>query len=294
MNGYLYWWPFYIEMKQRDKDRDSMMNTFVIDGCTMSYIDQGEGEVIVLGHSYLWDSQMWAPQIEVLSQHYRCIVPDLWAHGQSDMAPKSTRGLRDYALHILALMDHLGIEHFSIAGLSVGGMWGAEVALSAPERVKSLILLDTFLGLEPQVTHDKYFAMLDAISQAKCIPQPIVDSVAPLFFSHQAEQTHPQLVSAFREHLSRLEGEAVVNIAQVGRWVFGRRDALDELEHLALPVLIAVGAEDKPRPALESYLMQDVIDGSQLEIIPAAGHISNLEQPEIVSEILLKFFAQFA
>jgi pimeloyl-ACP methyl ester carboxylesterase len=51
------------------------MQTFAIDGQQMTYRDQGTGPVLVFGHSYLWDSAMWAPQIAVLSQHYRCIVP---------------------------------------------------------------------------------------------------------------------------------------------------------------------------------------------------------------------------
>ncbi|MCA2016074.1 alpha/beta hydrolase [Vibrio tritonius] len=265
------------------------MNTFMIDGNTMNYLDQGEGEVLVFGHSYLWDSEMWAPQVAALSQHYRCIVPDLWAHGSSEAAPSSMRSLQDYARHILALMDHLAIERFSVIGLSVGGMWGAELALLAPQRVQSLVLMDTFLGLEPQVTHQKYFAMLNTIEQVKMLPPAIIDAVVPLFFSSQVMTKAPHLVEQFTAHLSELKGDKAVEIARIGKMVFGRRDVMEEAEKLVLPVLIAVGTEDKPRPALESYLMNDDITGSQLVLIPDAGHISNLEQPEFVTDMLQTF-----
>lgn len=265
------------------------MNALMIDGNTMNYLDQGEGEVLVFGHSYLWDSEMWAPQVAALSQHYRCIVPDFWAHGQSDAAPAPMRSLQDYARHVLALMDHLSIERFSIIGLSVGGMWGAELALLAPQRVQSLVLMDTFLGLEPQVTHQKYFAMLETIEQLKMIPPAIVEAVVPLFFSSQVMTKAPHLAQQFATHLSELTGDKAVEIARVGKMVFGRRDVMEEAGKLVLPVLIAVGAEDKPRPALESYLMTDEISGSQLVLIPDAGHISNLEQPEFVTEMLQTF-----
>ena len=96
------------------------MHKFSIDGREMAYLDEGQGPVIVFGHSYLWDSAMWAPQVNALRAQYRCIVPELWAHGESDHAPSSTRSLTDYAQQILALMDHLNIEEFSIVGLSVG------------------------------------------------------------------------------------------------------------------------------------------------------------------------------
>lgn len=131
------------------------MKKFEIEGQQLAYLDKGKGPVLLFGHSYLWDCQMWAPQIEALSQSYRCIVPDLWAHGESDAAPASTTSLVDYAQHMLVLMDHLEIDEFSIVGLSVGGMWGAELTAQAPQRVKSLVLMDTFIGWEPEVTHKK-------------------------------------------------------------------------------------------------------------------------------------------
>ncbi|ELM6618968.1 alpha/beta fold hydrolase, partial [Vibrio vulnificus] len=117
------------------------MKTFVIDGKSMAYQDVGQGPVLLFGHSYLWDSQMWVPQIEFLSQSYRCIVPDLWAHGESESAPTHCNSLVDYAQQLLALMDHLHIETFSIVGLSVGGMWGAELVSQAPARVTSLVMM---------------------------------------------------------------------------------------------------------------------------------------------------------
>lgn len=265
------------------------MEKFSVDGREMAYLDVGSGPVVIFGHSYLWDNKMWAPQIEALSQHYRCIVPDLWAHGESDFAPQTTRSLQDYAKQILSLMDQLKIDEFSIVGLSVGGMWGCELVTLAPQRVKSLVLMDTFVGLEPEVAHNKYFAMLDAIAQAKAVPEEIVEAVTPLFFANNAKEDSPELVTNFAKHLANLKGEQAEEVARIGRIVFGRRDQIEDIEKFALPVLIAVGQEDKPRPVLESYLMVDSITGSKLVQIPKAGHISNLEQPEFVTEMLQNF-----
>ncbi|MCL9775087.1 alpha/beta fold hydrolase [Vibrio methylphosphonaticus] len=270
------------------------MKQFSIDGQMMAYQDIGSGPVVIFGHSYLWDSKMWAPQIEVLSQHYRCIVPDFWSHGESESAPASMRNLTHYAEHILALMDELKIATFSVVGLSVGGMWGAELTALAPSRVKSLVMMDTFVGLEPEVMHTKYFAMLDTITQVRAVPEPILEAVVPMFFAQDAKNTTPELVDTFATKLSNVQGDKAVEIARIGRMVFGRRDLCDELEKFALPTLIAVGAEDKPRPVLESYLMQDLVSGSELMVIPAAGHISNLEQPELVTSKLTEFLTQYA
>ncbi|GAL26807.1 beta-ketoadipate enol-lactone hydrolase [Vibrio variabilis] len=202
--------------------------------------------------------------------------------------------LADYAKHLLALMDELGIETFSIVGLSVGGMWGSELTALAPARVKSLVLMDTFVGLEPEVAHAKYFSMLATISELKMVPAPIVDAVVPLFFANNANQDNAELVSSFETKLAALSGEQADQVARIGRMVFGRRDLCDEIEKFALPTLIAVGAEDKPRPVLESYLMNDLITGSSINVIPSAGHISNLEQPEYVTGMLSEFLSQHA
>ncbi|CZF81912.1 Haloacetate dehalogenase H-1 [Grimontia celer] len=267
------------------------MNSIQINGKNMSYLDVGEGPVVLFGHSYLWDSEMWRPQIDALSQNYRCIVPDLWAHGQSDAAPESTTSLIHYADDILVLMDKLDIEQFAIVGLSVGGMWGAELALKVPARVSALVLMDTFIGYEPEVAKAKYFGMFDTIEQMGFIPPPMIDAITPLFFANDAETANPKLVADFREKLANLKDEEARNVVRVGRMVFDRRDTFDDIEKLTLPTLIMVGAEDKPRPPLESMLMHDAIDGSEYTVIPKAGHISNLEQDVFVTEALSKFLS---
>ena len=268
------------------------MQSYVIEDRKLTYLDQGTGPVLVLGHSYLWDSKMWQPQIEALSQHYRCIVPELWAHGQADVAPEKTRTLRDYADDVIALLDHLNIDNFSLIGLSVGGMWGAELAIKVPQRVTALVLMDTFLGYEPEVLHAKYFSMLNTIIEQQAIPDAIVDSVVPLFFRRQAEQYTPELVDGFRQHLASLKGDKAVAIAQVGKMVFGRRDTFDDIAQLKAPTLILSGMEDNPRPPLEAQLMHDEIKDSEYVLIPEAGHISNLEQPEFVTKQLEAFLAK--
>ncbi len=265
------------------------MPSFVIDGKTMHYSDVGNGPAIVFGHSYLWDSQMWSAQLEKLSAHFRCIVPDFWGHGQSAAAPESMQSLQDYPAHICALMDSLSIDTFAVVGLSMGGMWGVELTAQYPQRVNALVLMDTFVGLEPKVTHDRYMQMLDQIAEQEGLSGDLIATVAPLFFAPDIAEKNPQLLTGFSDSLLQLTAAQAGEIARIGRMVFGRRDAIDELEKFALPVLITVGQHDRARTPLESYLMHDCITASQLQVIPDAGHISNLEQSELVNDILYTF-----
>lgn len=90
-----------------------------VDGAKMSYVDVGQGFPVVLGHSYLWSADMWQPQIEALSQHFRVIVPELWGHGHSDAPPAQTADMSALVRQHVALLDALDIEQCHLVGLSV-------------------------------------------------------------------------------------------------------------------------------------------------------------------------------
>ncbi|MBP8119300.1 MULTISPECIES: alpha/beta hydrolase [Shewanella] len=273
-------------------DFSSHRQQLVIADRKLSYLDVGSGPVLLFGHSYLWDSAMWAPQIATLSAQYRCIVPELWGHGQSDLLPNNCKTLLDIADQMLELMDALEITHFSVVGQSVGAMWGAELVLKAPTRVKTLVMLNSFIGFEPEVTRAKYDGMLDMITAAKAIPAPLISAISPLFFANDAANNTPELVTGFEQSLASITAEQIPTIVKLGRMIFGRRDTMEYAEQLTLPCLIMAGVEDKARSVLESYLMSDAIDGSQLVHIPAAGHISTLEQAEFINQHLADFLAK--
>ena len=260
-----------------------------IDGQPLHYLDQGHGPVVVLGSSYLWDHGMWAPQIDALSKHYRVIVPELWGHGQSGRLPEGMSSLDDLSRQTLALMDYLGIDCFNLVGLSVGGMWGARLALAAPERVQSLVLMDTYVGVEPEPTRLYYFSLFDKIEASGAIPEPLLDIIVPIFFRPGID---PQsaLYQQFRATLAALPTERLKDsIVPLGRIIFGRDDILARLSGLdAKRTLVMCGDQDKPRPPSEALEMAELI-GCDHVLIPQAGHISNLENPQFVTEALLKF-----
>lgn len=265
-----------------------------IDGQPLHYVDQGSGPVVVLGSSYLWDRDMWAPQIEALSQQYRVIVPELWGHGESGPLPAQTQSLDDMARQALALLDHLDIAQINLVGLSVGGMWGARLALLAPERVNSLVLMDTHLGAEPEVTRQYYFSLFKMIEDAGAIPEPLLDVVAPIFFRAGIDR-ESALYQDYRKALQSYSKERLLqSIVPLGRLIFSRADVLEQLPRLdADTTLVMCGEFDRPRPPAESEEMAALI-GCSLTMVPEAGHISSRENPDFVNEALLTFLANHA
>lgn len=259
-----------------------------INNRSLFYRDEGRGPAILFGHSYLWDGSMWQAQIAALSQRFRCMVPDLWGHGQSDPldeAPTLESLARDYR----QLMQQIQIDRFSVIGLSVGGMWGTQLALDHAESVEKLVLMDTFVGAEPERTRLQYLQMLDTVAQMQHVPDPMITQLLPLFLARQTLQEKPEIARQFTQLLKQMPAEKIATVVALGRSIFNRAERMHRLAELAMPVMIITGEFDIPRPADEARQMAAQIEGAACHIISDAGHISALEQPSQVNTLLTAF-----
>ncbi|USI74946.1 alpha/beta fold hydrolase [Sphingomonas morindae] len=261
-------------------------------GSTMTVRILGSGPALLLAHGYLFDHEMWAPQIAALAARYRLILPDLWGHGGSGALPSTTRDMRDLAGHHLALLDHLGVDRCALVGLSLGGMWSAELALMAPGRVSALVLLATSLAAEPAASRDAYFGMLDLVADSGTIPPPVLATAMAMFFTPAIDRASPGMRARVAERLRAWDAARLRDsIAPLGRITFGRREALEALGALTVPTLVATGDGDMARPPAEGQAMADRI-GCPFVRIPDAGHIANLEAPDFVTRLLCDFLAR--
>jgi pimeloyl-ACP methyl ester carboxylesterase len=189
----------------------------------------------------------------------------------------------------LALLDALDIPKCHLVGLSVGGMWGARLAVEHPHRVDRVVLMDTYLGAEPEATREKYFALLEAAKAAGCFPDPLLDVIVPIFF-HADGQTVPEEREKFRARLKASTAQTIRDsFYPLGRLIFGRTDFLPQLAEMAGGrTIILCGDKDIPRPPEESNEMSRII-GCLAAQIPFAGHISSIENPQAISQFLLNW-----
>jgi len=265
------------------------MPTVEIRGKRLHYLDEGQGPAVLFGHSYLWDHRMWSYQVEALRRRCRCIVPDLWGHGQSAALPTSPCDLASLADDHGRLLEMLGIRDCVLVGLSAGGMWGALLAKQRAKTTRGLVLMDTFLGPEPEENRQRYFAMLDTVAQVGAIPSPLVDAVLPLFLGPRTLADNPVLVADFRRDLAALTPGKIPSVVAIGKALFGRPDHLEMLPSLVMPTLVVVGEHDLSRPVCESENMVARLPNGELTIIHDAGHVSAKEQPKQVNQLLSKF-----
>ncbi|MDP5291447.1 alpha/beta fold hydrolase [Oceanimonas sp. CHS3-5] len=265
-------------------------------GQQLHYLDEGNpnGFPLLLGHSYLWDSAMWAPQIAALKQQYRCIVPELWGHGRSDNLPADKPlTMTTLANDHHALMQSLGLARYAVVGLSVGGMWGIELALKHPEAVAALAVLDSDVGEEPAPSRQQYFQLLAAVEQSGCVPEPVIQACTPIFLGPATRAGQPELVAQLQASLRNVSASQVPTLVRLGRMIFSRQSRLEHLTGLNCPLLFAAGSDDIARPFAEAERMAKLAGpNAELVSIPDAGHISALEQPEAVTDMLERFLTQ--
>ena len=259
-----------------------------INGVNLAYADQGRGMPVVLLHAFPQGHTMWAPQLDAFSTTHRVIAPDFLGFGESD-APDGPYSLDHYADDVKGLLDHLSIRQAVLAGLSMGGYTLFAFYRKYPERVKALVLADTRAGADTEEGKAGRFAMAQT-AQARGAGA-IADIMLPKLLSPVALQTKPDLVQRVR---ATIEQTQISGIAGALMAMAERPDSVSLLTQIARPTLIITGELDGPTPPAEGKLMAERIPGARLEIIPQAGHLSNLEQPEAFNKALRSFLNQLA
>lgn len=257
-------------------------------GVPLYYTDTGgSGEVVVFSHSFLVDSRQYDHQIAALSEQYRVIAYDHRGHGRSGSchAPFSMEDIYQDGLRIL---DALELPPVHWVGLSTGGFVGQRIAIREPERLRSLVLMDTSAEQEPRFNRLKYQAMFLILRAAGFGPVMSEGMKAMFGPSFLREPEYEDQRAIWRE---RIQAADVPSLIRFGNAIFSRESVLDDLAGVQCPSLVMVGADDRAMPPDKARRMAEQIPGARLEVIDKAGHLSTVEQPEAVTAILRTFLA---
>lgn len=251
---------------------------------SMAFEDEGQGQPLLLIHGYPLNRSLWAPQIAGLADGARLIAPDLRGFGESDPLP-GPYSMERLADDCCALLDVLGVtQPVVVCGLSMGGYVTLAFYNKYAARVAGLILAAT------RAEADSPEAKA-ARSQAAELARregvgAIVDSMLPKLLSPYAYQDRPELVAQVRHILGSASLEGMVG-ALLG--MRDRPDATPMLASIDRPALILHGADDQIISLQQSQALQAPIPQARLEILPAAGHLLNLEQPGLFNEAVRRF-----
>jgi pimeloyl-ACP methyl ester carboxylesterase len=252
-------------------------------GVKTYFTDQGSGPPVILLHSFLCSGEMWAPQLPIITRQMRAINVDLRGHGRSGHI-QTKFSLYDLVEDAIAVLDALEIEQAFWAGLSVGGMVALRAALTHPSRVSGLVVLNSHAGTEPFWVKVKYRS-LGLGARLFGLP-PLLPAILPLMFGKTTRSRNPSLVLEWNARFALLDVPSIL----CGLHALISRDSIvDRLPGINLPALVIVGEEDAALPSAFSKEIAEGLPDAVLEVIPNAGHLSTLEQPEAVNKAMLNF-----
>jgi len=263
-----------------------------VNGARLYYEDSampadGAG-TIVFAHGLLWSGEMYAAQVAALSGRYRCVSFDFRGQGRSEV----TAGGYDMdtlADDAAALIEALGCAPCHFAGLSMGGFIALRLAIRRPELLRSLILLETTADPEPAASARQY-RLLNFIARWFGL-RLVAGKVMPIMFGEKFLRD-PARAAERAEWRRRAIANHRVGISRAVAGVVERDGVIDEIGQIRLPTLIVVGDQDVATVPEKSQRMQARIAGSELVVIPGAGHTSTVEEPEAVNAAIEGFLGR--
>lgn len=253
-------------------------------GLTLAYDEVGTGNPVVLLHGFPHNRSLWAPQTSALIEHGRCIAPDLRGFGESGR--EGPYSMDQYALDVAELLEKLGVEKAVVGGLSMGGYVAFALWRLRPDLVRALVLADTRPGADSPETRRKRLETM-ALARERGAGAVANAQITGMVGATTRAQ-NPALVDGLHQMLASAPVEGIIGALQA---MMDRPDSTDLLPTIDVPTLIVVGEEDALTPVKESRAMHAAIPGSRLEVIPGAGHCSNLEKPAAFNHVLGEFLS---
>jgi 3-oxoadipate enol-lactonase len=252
-----------------------------LNGWTYSYTDEGSGPALLFNHGLQMDRTMWDEQVDAFKDSYRCVAIDAPGHGDSAPVPMGI-DFYEYGDMLTGVADQLGIESAVWIGQSMGGFINIRLALTHPERVKGLVLIDTQAHSEDPDKRAQYEAVL-TIALEDGINDDLVNVLKLVYFS-QTYAGKPQS-EAWEKKLAATDVPA--QHAMI-RAVFDRDDVHGRLSEITAPAIVIHGEEDI---AIEAERAEELARdlGATVELISGCGHCSPLERPEAVNPIIRSF-----
>lgn len=246
--------------------------------------------VIVFAHGLLWSTKLYAKQVAYFKENYRCICFDFRGQGQSEVTD-SGYDMDTLASDAIALIDKLNIKQCHFVGLSMGGFVGQRVAIKHPERLNSLILLETSADPEAPENAKKYNKLIMAIQWLGV--KMVSKKIMPIMFG-QTFLADKSRKAEYKQWKANLEANNKKGIVKATRGVIDRQGVYEQISEITTPTLVMVGYEDVATPYQKAERIHFAIEGSKLVVIDRAGHTSTIEEPLQVNQAIEQFLQSLA
>ena len=263
------------------------MSVARVNGIDVRYAVTGSGPWLALSHSLACRYEMWDEEVRRLSKRFKVLAYDSRGHGESG-APAMPYTLDMIADDIKGLFDHLGIRSAHWIGLSMGGVFGLATALKYPGIFDSIVLADTSSKLSPEGVQ-AFKDRVAAVRAGKSM-EVMVEPTLKRWFKDSFRARKPDLMKRVAEWIRTTPLEGYVGTSAAIPTI----DVQHRLGEITVPVLVLVGADDIAMPVSMAETLHRNLPDARLVVIPDAGHLSNLEQPEAFNKALDDFYKEVA
>jgi len=263
---------------------DTEMPFAKLNGVTLYHRAAGRpgGRPLVLVNSLGTDARIWDGVIERLAQRYHVVSYDKRGHGLSE-APPGPYTLDDHVADLAALADHLELEKFALAGVSVGGLIAQGFAIAHPERLAALVLCDTAAKVG---TAELWNARIEAVTGRGIAS--ISEAILERWFTRAFREQRPVELAGWRNMLERSPVGGYAGTCAALR----DADLRAQVGQIRLKTLAVVGEEDGSTPPELVRETVGMLPNARLEIIEGAGHLPMIEQPERLAELMTDYFTE--
>jgi 3-oxoadipate enol-lactonase len=250
------------------------------DGAAIAWTVRGPdaAPALLLSNSLGTCLEMWDAQIEAFAARCRVIRYDSRGHGRSD-APDGDYTMERLGRDALAVLDAAGADRAHVAGVSKGGMVAQWLGANAPERTGRLVLANTAAVMGPAQSWEDRIATVRAKGMT-----PIADAVAERWFTPEFRTRKPRRVETVRQMLLATAPAGYAGCCAAIRDMDQRGD----IGRIRTPVLVIGGTRDPATPMDKTEEIARLIPGARLKALDAA-HLSNIEQPEAFTRLVLDF-----
>ena len=244
-----------------------------VNGVELAYDECGEGPPFVLVHGYSGSGRDWAGVADQLARGRRVVMLHQRGHGLSTNTGDSATYVFDQLVDDLsAFVDALGLGTFDLLGHSMGGLVAMRYAIGHPDRVRSLIPMDT--GASPTPGADAWMQPILDVVAAGGMPAYYEAAKDVVFPGEPTEETAAAL-AAFKWSVDSMDPAAFLAF---GKELTTYKPFLDQLAALSMPATVIVGENDVSLRGAADDLV-DAIPNAVLEVIPGAAHSPQLENP---------------
>jgi pimeloyl-ACP methyl ester carboxylesterase len=254
-----------------------------VNGITISYDDKGKGMPIIFIHGFPFNKSAWQPQLEYLQKFYRVIAYDIRGFGNSTLGDEVT-SIDLFATDLVQFMDALKIQKAIVCGLSMGGYILMNAVSRFPDRFEAIILSDTQCGADSAEAREKRYKTIEQI-EARGIDEFAANYVQNIF----TKKTLENRKEIVEEVKNMILSTSPRTISATLKALAERRESCNLLKRVSVPAMILCGKDDTVTPLSQSELLFNTLQGSRMHTIQNAGHMANLEEPEIFNDHIHTF-----